>query len=57
MTNVPAPQDTSYEPLKRQIQRFESEDTPDLETPKDHNGVLYVVLVVAGIGFALPYNR
>lgn len=57
MTNIPIAQEASYEPLERQIQRFESEDTPDLETLKDHNGVLYVVLVVAGIGFALPYNR
>lgn len=52
-------QESTYEPLEGQRRRLESTDSPDMETspPQDRNGILYIALVAAGIGFVLPYNR
>lgn len=52
-------QESTYEPLEGQRNRLESTDSPDVETspPQDRNGILYIALVAAGIGFVLPYNR
>lgn len=55
-------QESTYEPLEgRRRNRLESTDSPDIETPspapQDRNGILYIALVAAGIGFVLPYNR
>lgn len=55
-------QESTYEPLEGQPlprNRLESTDSPDVETsqPQDRNGILYIALVAAGIGFVLPYNR
>lgn len=51
-------QDNTYEPLEGR-RRIESTDSPDMETtpPRDRNGILYIALLAAGIGFVLPYNR
>lgn len=50
-------QGTTYEPLEGR-RRVESTDSPDIETPpRDRNGILYIALLAAGIGFVLPYNR
>lgn len=50
-------EDTTYEPLEDR-RRIES-DGADMEStpPRDRNGILYVALLAAGIGFVLPYNR
>lgn len=52
-------QESTYEPLEGQRRRLESTDSPDIDTspPQDRNGILYIALVAAGIGFVLPYNR
>lgn len=51
-------QENTYEPLEGR-RRIESTDSPDMETtpPRDRNGILYIALIAAGIGFVLPYNR
>lgn len=52
-------QESTYEPLEGQRRRTESTDSPEIDTapPQDRNGILYIALVAAGIGFVLPYNR
>lgn len=52
-------QENTYEPLEGQRRRTESTDSPDTDTapPQDRNGILYIALLAAGIGFVLPYNR
>lgn len=53
-------QESTYEPLEGQRRRTESTDSPtDIDTapPQDRNGILYIALLAAGIGFVLPYNR
>lgn len=52
-------QENTYEPLEGRRNRIESTDSPDMETtpPRDRNGILYIALLAAGIGFVLPYNR
>ncbi|XP_055301920.1 equilibrative nucleoside transporter 4 [Sitodiplosis mosellana] len=55
-------QESTYEPLEGHRppprNRLESTDSPDVETspPQDRNGILYIALIAAGIGFVLPYN-
>lgn len=50
-------EETSYEPLEER-RRVEPDGTDfDTQPPQDRNGILYVALVAAGIGFVLPYNR
>lgn len=52
-----ANQESTYEPLEGR-RRIESNDSLDVEeSPQDRNGILYVALLAAGIGFVLPYNR
>lgn len=54
-------QESTYEPLEGQPpprNRLESTDSPDeTSPPQDRNGILYIALLAAGIGFVLPYNR
>lgn len=52
-------QESTYEPLEGQRRRTESTDSPEIDTapPQDRNGILYIALLAAGIGFVLPYNR
>lgn len=59
MMDTETHQENTYEPLEGQRQRIESTDSPDVETapPQDRNGILYIALLAAGIGFVLPYNR
>lgn len=58
MMEMETHQENTYEPLEGQRQRIESTDSPDVEpAPQDRNGILYIALVAAGIGFVLPYNR
>lgn len=62
MMDMEPHQESTYEPLEGQPplrNRLESTDSPDIETspPQDRNGILYIALVAAGIGFVLPYNR
>lgn len=62
MMEMETHQESTYEPLEgRRRNRLESTDSPDIETPspapQDRNGILYIALVAAGIGFVLPYNR
>lgn len=47
----------SYEPLGSTARNF-SDTSPEHNSnpPKDHKNVVYFSLVVAGIGFVLPYN-
>jgi solute carrier family 29 (equilibrative nucleoside transporter) protein 4 len=47
----------SYEPLGSTARNF-SDTSPEHPThpPKDHKNAVYFSLVVAGIGFVLPYN-
>lgn len=50
-------QENTYEPLEGR-RRLESTDSPEVEAPpQDRNGILYIALLAAGIGFVLPYNR
>lgn len=52
-----ASQESTYEPLEGR-RRIESSDSLDVEDPpQDRNGILYIALLAAGIGFVLPYNR
>lgn len=52
-----ANQERTYEPLEGR-RRIESSDSLDVEeSPQDRNGILYIALLAAGIGFVLPYNR
>lgn len=50
-------EDTTYEPLEDR--RRMDADGSDMETtpPVDRKGALYMSLILAGIGFVLPYNR
>lgn len=60
MMEIDGTQESTYEPLEGQRRRTESTDSPnDLDTapPQDRNGILYIALLAAGIGFVLPYNR
>lgn len=62
MDMEPHHEESTYEPLdghQPTRNRLESTDSPDIETspPQDRNGILYIALVAAGIGFVLPYNR
>lgn len=52
-------QENTYEPLDGQRRRTESTDSPENDTApvQDRNGILYIALLAAGIGFVLPYNR
>lgn len=47
----------SYEPLGSTARNF-SDTSPEHNSnpPKDHKNAVYFSLVVAGIGFVLPYN-
>lgn len=48
----------SYEPLGSTARNF-SDTSPEhhpTNPPKDHKNAVYFSLVVAGIGFVLPYN-
>lgn len=45
----------SYEPLGSTARNF-SDTSPEHNPPKDHKNAVYFSLVVAGIGFVLPYN-
>lgn len=58
MMEMEAHQESTYEPLEGQ-RHIESTDSPDLDAtpPRDRNGILYIALLAAGIGFVLPYNR
>lgn len=58
MMEMETNQENTYEPLEGR-RRIESTDSPDMETtpPRDRNGILYIALLAAGIGFVLPYNR
>lgn len=60
MMEIEPNHESTYEPLEGQRRRLESTDSPiDMDTtpPQDRNGILYIALVAAGIGFVLPYNR
>lgn len=49
-------EETTYEPLEDRRMGGEGHDV-DTTPPRDSNGILYVALLAAGIGFVLPYNR
>lgn len=58
MMELETNQENTYQPLEGR-RNAESTDSPDIESspPRDRNGVLYIALLAAGIGFVLPYNR
>jgi solute carrier family 29 (equilibrative nucleoside transporter) protein 4 len=48
---------TTYEPLGTSSARNFTDTSPEhTNPPKDHRNVVYFSLVIAGIGFVLPYN-
>lgn len=50
-------EETTYEPLEDRRRIDADGSDVDATPPIDRKGALYVALVLAGIGFVLPYNR
>lgn len=49
-------QGNTYSPLEGR-RPIDSPEPVDNIPPRDVNGAVYIGLVMAGIGFVLPYNR